>query len=465
MRKLFFTMVVGTSIVSLIFTVLPTLAQSAFKKQVLWESPLRGPCFYRTPVIVRTADGSLLVVTDCRETRGDLGYKLESGHGIIHLASCISRDNGMSWSMPKLIAVGRIGKPDANGNDFNRAHGDAALVADRESGKVLLLAGSGIIGTGMSTRDNPILVGKSVSNDNGQTWSEWENVTSDIYSVVHPEINALFFTSGHLCQSSQIKVGKYYRIYASLCCFHKGATCSVAIYSDDFGDSWKTLGDSMEIRNYTAGEAKLVELPDGSILMSANHGQGRYFNIFRYTDYTSGEGSWESGTIAFKEPKAFSSNSDLIITPAIRNNEKIFLAFQSLTFGKRDHVSIYYKELESPADFDSVSDFSEGWKLGKQVSDTTSNITSMTISNGMLSFVWEENIKTTWIDTKTYPYQYWESWSGYDMMFQNYFLSTLTGGVYDHTTFSDEELRNFLGKNKSAEKTIKVSSVRRKKLQ
>ena len=72
------------------------------------------------------------------------------------------------------------------------------------------------------------------SKDNGKTWSE-EHTTDQIFKLMNGAVHKLFFTSGRICQSSKVKVGKYYRIYSALCT----NVGNVVLYSDDFGRNWR----------------------------------------------------------------------------------------------------------------------------------------------------------------------------------------------------------------------------------
>ena len=100
---------------------------------------------------------------------------------------------------------------------FNDSHGDAAAVVDRETGQLLIMCASGCQGFLGSTLQDPLRVGRYVSDDNGATWTGTD-VTTDIYGIFAdcPEVNSLFFSSGRICQSRLIKRGGQYRIYSAV---------------------------------------------------------------------------------------------------------------------------------------------------------------------------------------------------------------------------------------------------------
>lgn len=95
-------------------------------------------------------------------------------------------------------------------------------------------------------------------------------------------VNKLFFSSGRICQSSKIKAGSHYRIYSALCT----NIGNVVLYSDNFGRTWLPLGGADARPTLDGDEAKVVELPNGSVLLSSRSqkGNGRIFNIYTYTN-------------------------------------------------------------------------------------------------------------------------------------------------------------------------------------
>ena len=112
-------------------------------------------------------------------------------------------------------------------------------------------------------------------------------MTKQIYDLM-PEVESAFFTSGRICQSKQIKVGKYYRVYTVLCT----RSGNRIIYSDDFGQNWKVLGKNVAEAAPYGDEAKVEELPDGNVLLSSRAMGGRHINIYTYEDKKTATGSW-----------------------------------------------------------------------------------------------------------------------------------------------------------------------------
>ena len=294
----------------------------------VFDTKVASRRYYRIPAIVQLQDGRLLAIGDDRH-RNDSDIGSNSG---IDILGKTSDDGGKTWSNAIMIADG-----DGKHEGFDDSHGDAAAVVDRETGKLLIMCASGYQGFLASTLQDPLRVGRYVSDDGGATWTGSE-VTSDIYGIFagYPEVNALFFSSGRICQSSRIKRGDYYRIYSAVD-GPMGVGCMV-LYSDDFGQTWHALGGPGARPTVApfGDEAKVEELPDGKVLLSCRSKQtatsGRLFNIYDYVTGTWGEmavsNDPESGTYS----EDCSCNGEVLIVPATRTSDgrRVHLVLQSV---------------------------------------------------------------------------------------------------------------------------------------
>ena len=372
--------------------------------------------YYRIPAIVQLQDGRLLAIGDDRHTSDiDIG-----GNFGIDVVGKFSDDGGMTWGETIMIADG-VKSIDGFGN----SHGDAAAVADRETGKLLIMCASGKQGFLSSTLDNPLRVGRYTSDDGGLTWEESE-VTNDIYGIFAdcPEVNALFFSSGRICQSRLIKRGEYYRIYSAID-GPMGVGCLV-LYSDDFGQTWQALGGPMARPTVApfGDEAKIEELPDGRVLLSCRSKQtatsGRLFNIYDYVTGTWGEMAVSNDPELGTYSEDCSCNGEVLIVPVIRTSDQrqMHLVLQSVPRGKgRQRVSIYYKPLLGPEDYDDPSDFSWGWKCYQVTEEYSAYSTMIATQDGNIAFFHEDCN-----DNK--------STSAYDLLFQRLSIKTITDGRY-----------------------------------
>jgi sialidase-1 len=404
----------------LIMSLLVTSVCGVKAQTTVFDNPPATGYTNRIPAITRDKNNNLVAFADYRYGTGDVGSNM------IDIVARTSSDNGTTWGT-QYTAVAHT----SSSAGFGYAHGDAAVVTDRESGEMLLMCASGLTaysGTG-------IKVGRYYSSDNGKTWgikSSWTTQSNDVTTAMYAiwgssTVTKMFFGSGRICQSRFIKTGKYYRLYAAL----TTNLGSLVVYSDDFGDTWSALGGTSARPATDGDEAKCEELPNGNVLLSCRMitYSGRYFNIFSYTNKTTAAGNW--GTAAKSNTSGGTKEGDhtdgeILIVPATRNSDgkELYVALQSVPFGSgRSNVGIYYKELASRADFDSPTCFQSGW-TAYPVSTTTSAYSTMVLDkNGNIAFLYEEN-----------AYK-----NGYDIQFKSLPLSTITGNKYTYKASIDNE--------------------------
>lgn len=462
-------LIMKTDMKKIIFTLVSVLATAlnAGAQTTIFNSGNGTTPYYRIPAILNQ-NGTLWAFTDDRSNLSTTATWGDIGSGEISIIAKTSTDNGATWSSPSKPVVAE-GSSSSSG--FDKAHGDAAVVCDREDpNKMLVMCASGETSFGNSTvgvtrsgrlfytysldLSSAIRVGKYTSKDGGKEWSGsdvtskiysiWDEANSTTYKSQNVTVKKLFFSSGRICQSSIIKKNNYYRLYAALCT----DVGSLVVYSDDFGDNWSALGGTSARPVDKGDEAKIEELPNGNVLISSRMSGGRYFNIYKYTNQSTAAGSWGSystsnsssdGTYAYNN----STNGEVILVPAMAkdSNVPVYIALQSVPYGnrqnstdqntyKRSNVSIYWKVLSSTSDLDAPSDFTNGWTR-YEVSSTTSAYSSMVLdNNGDIAFIYEENaINTTIGSTGNMDY--------YDIQFKSLPLSTITNGAYTYTTAKD----------------------------
>ena len=225
---------------------------------------------FRIPAVAQAKNGDIIVLSDYRKCRADIGY------GEVDVVAKIGKDNGSVWSDAILIADGTGIK-----NDLACGYGDASVVADKESNEILIMLVTGNVPYPQSTRINPVRTAfvRGTFDDRTARWvfSVPTDVTDDIYSLL-PDVTGLFFTSGKIHQSRYIKKDKYYRIYSGLCTLQG----NFVVYSDDFGLTWNVLGSNIQSCIPNGDECKCEELPNGDLLLSSRTDYGRIFNIFHW---------------------------------------------------------------------------------------------------------------------------------------------------------------------------------------
>ena len=360
--------------------------------------------FYRIPALAVTNDGTLLAVTDLRYTDNtDLGHD----HGIDLLIKR-SEDNGKTWSADTNIT--KIPAGDHNG------YGDAAIVADRESNDVLILCVHGNVFYPYGTATNHLKAIQFISRDGGKTFPEKKDISDTIFGF-NSTWKSLFFGSGRIMQSRYIKAGSHYRIYSALLSLDYG---NAVVYSDDFGSTWHVLGDATNSPIPDGNEAKVEELPDGSVLLSSRKDNGRFVSIFTYTNPDTGAGSWSTKE-TLNLGGGGGTNGEILIVKARKKNgtkEPVYLAFQSLPgVWNRKNVTIYWREL--PKGTISVNDFvsASAWNSHSYlVQDGDSAYSTMDVQrDGGIGFLYERN--TRGLD--------------YDIAYKNLPIDVITNGAYE----------------------------------
>lgn len=374
-----------------------------------------NPYPYRIPAIAKASNGRLIAIGDYRICKNDIGY------GRVDLHYRLSDDNGNNWSEEKILVEG-----DGKTGSKTCGYGDAAIVADAHSNEVLVVCVTGNTTYGSATRSNPNRVAVMRSTDNGETWSQPEEITESIYTIFDASslgaIQGLFFASGRICQSRQIKVGDYYRLYAALCARPNG---NRVIYSDDFGRTWHSLGTIDKSPAPDGDEPKIEELPTGDVVLSSRMNGGRYYNIFTYSNKKTAEGTWgsvaNSSTISTGvKAVSNSTNGEILIIPAtkIEDGSHAIIALQSVPLGSgRYNVGIYYKALNN-GDYTNPTNFASNWNSPLQVSNLASAYSTMCVqADGRIAFYYEEDTFSA-------------SNNGYTLVYHPFNLEELTENKY-----------------------------------
>lgn len=229
-------------------------------EQVILQNGDDGSKYYRIPAIVRALDGTLVTATDKRWYNiGDLPSKID-------VVVKRSTDNGKTWSESIYVSPGLS---DPNG------YGDASLVVDRTTGNILCMF-TGIQGFWGSTAENPQHNFVSISKDNGKTWSEMKDITHMLYGIncSNPERKqwlGMFLTSGG---ALQLRSGRI--IVVGVVRRNGFGVSNFAVYTDDGGETWDV---SINAACTSGDESKVIELNNGSVLMSIRHKPHRFFSI------------------------------------------------------------------------------------------------------------------------------------------------------------------------------------------
>jgi hypothetical protein len=376
---------------------------------------------YRIPAITTAKNGNVLAFNDRRYCGADIG------NGQVDIVGRISTDNGSTWGTDFTVMDGT-----GTASTFSCGFGDAAVVADRGSNTILMMAAAGnktygsssySTASGFSTASSTLCIARIYGKLINGSWV-WNpdlsnttstagtptDVTTNIYNLFGGNLAGIFFGSGRICQSRRVKVGSYYRLYAALCTRSSvsGYGGNYVVYSDDFGQNWAVLGGTASSPAASGDEPKCEELPDGSVLLSSRKSYGRYFNIFTYSSTpssgTPAAGTW--GTAIWSNDKntitngiafgANSTNGEIYLVKALRKSDSkpVTLALQSVPTGSsRTDVTIYYKELlDWATDYDTPTLFGSNWDGSYLVKSGYAAYSTMTLQhNGQMGFYMEEN--------------------------------------------------------------------------
>ena len=348
---------------------------------------------YRIPGVITAKDGSIVAVTDKRKyNQGDLPEDID-------IVCRRSTDGGHTWSEPYTIA---------QGTGYNHGFGDCVLAWTNDDNG--LIAGFvGGVGLWNSTPSNPIRSYIARSYDNGQTWTEPEDITDFIFgsNCVVPEHRtwrASFFGSGNGLITSTGRI----MFVAAIRETTAQSLSNYAVYSDDNGITWHVSGRA----SVSGDEAKVTELVDGRILMSIRHNGKRWYNISN-----DGGETWQSSTSTWNDITAPACNGDMIRYTSVNHGFNKNRLLHSVPFGSsRTDVSVYISYDEG-----------ETWPVRKCIVPYSSAYSSLCVlPDGTIGLYVEEE----------YPGN-----SGYSTVFYNFSLEWLTDGAdsLDPTFIAENE--------------------------
>ena len=313
-----------------------------------------GSKFYRIPAIVTAKDGSLVTVANKRiEHNGDLPAKID-------VVSRRSTDGGRTWSEYVTVAA----------HDETGGCGDPALVVDQKSGDILRYSA---MATACGRRLRRISALPAVS-DNGLTWGPMLDINPQIlyhrpFGQTADKMHKRICLVG-TCHSARQRA-------------HNVPACSArekenpcfkvyAIYSDDCGKTWMV---SKNPATADGDESKIVQLADGSLIMSIRN----RFGSLRKFSYSHDRGETWSAPCLWRVLPDPRCNGDIIRY----NRDGHDLLLQSLPGDPngRNNVAIYVSK-----------DGGKTWPVKKTVVTIPSAYSSMTIlPDGSIGILTEES--------------------------------------------------------------------------
>ena len=216
---------------------------------IVFHKGMAGYDTFRIPAVLKAGDGSILGFAEARKASAS-----DTGH--IDLVVRRSRDDGKTWDELSVIW-----------SDPGNVCGNPAPVLDMTTGRIYLLC------TWNNGNDNETSINNRTSldtrkvfviysEDNGATWSQPQDITSQV-----KDSSWTWYATGP-GHGIQMTHGKY-RNRIVIPCDHgifNGNTSSYAshvIYSDDGGRTW-AIGGSISGGN----ECSVAELNDGTIMLN-----------------------------------------------------------------------------------------------------------------------------------------------------------------------------------------------------
>ena len=305
----------GNSFKKLLLTIPPLMflqfsivyAQSDYN--YVFENGKEGYNCFRIPAIIKSSNGDLLAFAEARKKDCD-------DFGDIDLVMKRSSNKGKTWSSLEIIVDNGVNKT-----------GDPAPVLDiynpeYKNGRIILLYNNS---TGSET---DVRLGKNVretfyisSPDNGITWSEPVNITTQVHKPYAPDYKPAYNfkedwrtvanTPGHAFQFTRGKYKKRIYVAANHSVGPKNDKNdfnnyrSHGFYSDDHGQSWKLTPD---IEIPAGNESIATELSDGALLQNIRYQNKNEKHRILAKSTTGGE-SWDTAYVSKELPEPICQGS------------------------------------------------------------------------------------------------------------------------------------------------------------
>ena len=327
----------------------------------------RGVAFYRIPALYTGSNGWLYAFADKRYgSNMDTGYNLvgtsnkqdwadavsgatrkitgqvnnASGRPV-DIVMRVSKDGGITWGEETVVAAGDgqwNGKPkpepvlgqEVEGAQF-AGHCDPVPVVDRENpNNILVLTCSG--SSNYSNTNGPNFILQFRSTNGGKSWTQ-EDISRQIDTETEVS-GQRFFSAGRALQSAyKFNGSQYYRVYAHITV---GATMGYLMYTDDFGVTWKLLGEG---KTEIFDESKIHELDKNHLLVTS-----KKKNFVIYTLDETGSSVEKFSNISNTTISGVACNGDVIVVQAKnQSGQTVDLALSSFPQGG----NVNYSELNS----------------------------------------------------------------------------------------------------------------------
>ena len=367
-----------------------TSSKEQYYEQRLFSANDFGSKAWRIPVITQLFNGNLLIVCDKRK------ISVDDLPNDIDVVCRISKDNGRTWS--ELITI-------AEGHGIDHGCGDPAVV--QASNGDVICAYVRDYGTIESTVEKPMRSIISISKDSGFTWIE-KDITKQIWGPQadknRQKYTSSFFSSGN---GLRLTRGLYAGRIMIVACLYStkiidnekiGYIDNYVVYSDDNGKTWKVSEKAYE----EGSEAKIVELVDGTLLMSVRQDDG----VRGYVKSRDGGVTWEERG-CWTDLNTTGCNGDIIRYSAIDEGDDENILLHSMpNYPGRYKVSVYISYDEGKTWHSPVCLFNDwsAYSSMTKLSDGTIGVfmEQYGYNTGSIE-LWYKNFSKEWLLSRRYP--------------------------------------------------------------
>ena len=249
-----------------------------FAQQTFLTKPTQDNCrYWRIPALIKDQNGDLVAAVDKRyNSNNDLGnHKID-------VVSFRSSDGGRTWGSQATVAAGDGSSASAYG------FGDAGLSRTAD-GKLVCIMAAGNKAWNHNSTDGQKYAGVATSADNGASWTLVPNIfaTSNFYDEVHSTQGSIGFENHFATSGKALTTSDGILMYTTNCVEPNVSSPAKnhILYSVDNGIHWRL---SSALAYSGTDESKLVQLSDGSLLLSVRQSGNRGWNKGTYTKNNDG---------------------------------------------------------------------------------------------------------------------------------------------------------------------------------